>query len=120
MRLPYLTGVVALACVLAAGCSGSQGGGDLKNSSAVATTTVLLPKSYKFEPAVIKIKRGDTVTWKNEDNFTHDVTMLSGDDTSHHTIKRGDRVKLTFDKPGTYKYVCNFHEHDMHGKVIVT
>ena len=27
---------------------------------------------------------------------------------------------ITFDKPGTYHYVCTLHSHDMHGTVIVS
>ena len=37
----------------------------------VATNRVDLPPSYKFEPALITVPDGTTVTWTNKDNFTH-------------------------------------------------
>ena len=33
--------------------------------------SVDLPKSYKFAPAAITVTAGTTVTWTNDDNFTH-------------------------------------------------
>jgi plastocyanin len=98
------------ACLTAAGC-GAAGA-----SAPVATTHVTMVKSYRFEPDVIKIKTGDTVTWKNDDNFTHTVKVA---DEPDHKVGRGDSVSITFDEPGTYDYVCTLHSHDMHGKVIV-
>ena len=75
-----------------------------------------MAKSYRFSPTVIKVKAGDTVTWKNNDNFTHTVKVEDGPD---HKVGRGDSVSIRFDKPGTYHYVCTLHSHDMHGQVIV-
>ena len=47
-------------------------------ASPVATTTVDLPKSYKFVPARITVPAGSTVTWTNNDDFTHNVTLPDG------------------------------------------
>jgi plastocyanin len=108
----FLLPLAALAaCLTAAGC-GAAGA-----SAPVATTHVTMVKSYRFDPDVIKIKPGDTVTWKNDDNFTHTVKVGDGPD---HKVGRGDSVSVRFDRPGTYDYVCTLHSHDMHGKVIVT
>ncbi len=115
-----ITGLVAvMAGVVVAGCSGGQDDAPSK-ADAVRTTTVTMPKSYTFEPEAISVDAGATVTWKNEDNFTHDVTIETGDDTGEHTVKPGDEVQVTFDEPGIYDYVCRFHEHDMQGTVFVT
>jgi len=65
---------------------------------------------------VIEIKAGDTVTWTNNDNFTHTVKV---DGQSDHKVGRGDSVSIKFDNAGTYHYVCTLHSHDMHGTVIV-
>jgi plastocyanin len=56
------------------------------------------------------------VTWTNEDNFTHTVRVDGQDD---HEVGRGESVSITFDKPGTYEYVCTLHSMDMKGEVIV-
>ena len=34
---------------------------------------VSMAKSYRFDPKTIEVKAGDTVTWTNNDNFTHTV-----------------------------------------------
>ena len=72
-------------------------------------------KSYRFDPKVIEIEAGQTVTWKNEDNFTHTVQVDGQDD---HKVDRGDSVSIKFDTAGTYDYVCTLHRQDMEGKVI--
>lgn len=102
---------VAAAALLAAGC-----GGDGESSEPVATTEVTMAKSYVFEPKAIQIAAGDTVTWTNEDNFTHTVQVDGQED---HKVERGDSVSITFDEPGTYHYVCTLHEQDMDGEVVV-
>jgi plastocyanin len=96
--------------VLAAGC------GSAESSAPVATTSVQMAKSYRFDPKVIDISAGQTVTWTNNDNFTHTVQVDGQDD---HKVGRGDSVSITFDKPGTYHYICTLHSKDMDGTVIV-
>jgi plastocyanin len=107
-----LVPAVALAVVafVAAGCGGT---GD---STPVATTEVKMAKSYRFDPKTIEVDAGATVTWKNDDNFTHTVQVDGQDD---HKVDRGDSVSIRFAKPGTYHYVCTLHSHDMDGTVIV-
>ena len=102
--------VVLAATVVAAGCGGTG------TSEPVATTKVSMAKSYRFDPKTIEIKAGDTVTWTNNDNFTHTVKVDGMDD---HKVGRGDSVSIKFDKAGTYHYVCTLHSKDMHGTVIV-
>jgi plastocyanin len=103
---------VALAALVAAGC----GGRSLDVSAPAATDHVTMVKSYRFDPDVIEIRAGETVTWTNEDNFTHTVRV---DGQPDRKVGRGDSVSIRFDKPGTYDYVCTLHSHDMRGKVIV-
>jgi plastocyanin len=106
----FLLPVVAAAAVFAAGCGGSG------TSKPVAATEVEMVKSYSFDPKVIEIEAGDTVTWTNEDNFTHTVQVEGQED---HKVEQGESVEITFDKPGTYDYVCTLHSQDMDGTVIV-
>ncbi len=87
------------------------------NPSAVATTTVDLPKSYRFEPAVIVIPLGATVTWTNSDNFTHSI-QFDGDPAPGTVIAPGESTVRTFDEPGTFDYLCAFHPQDMNGTVL--
>lgn len=101
MRFVAVLAVVATGC-LVAGCGGRDA---LDATTAVETTTVTMPKSYRFDPEVISVEAGATVTWKNQDNFTHDVTIDNGSGEAEHTVEPGDRIEVTFDEPGTYDYV---------------
>ncbi len=112
MRLHrFLLALGASAVLVAAGCGGA---GD--DSEPVAATEVQMVKSYRFEPKVIEIEAGETVTWRNEDNFTHTVRVEGQED---HEVERGESVQITFGEPGTYEYVCTLHRRDMDGTVIV-
>ena len=107
----FLLPALAAVAVFAAGCGGSG-----ESSEPVATTEVQMVKSYRFDPKVIEIKAGDTVTWTNEDNFTHTVEVDGQED---HKVEQGESFSITFDTPGTYHYVCTLHSQDMDGEVIV-
>ena len=96
--------------VVAAGCGGSE------SSEPVATTEVTMVKSYRFDPKAVEIQAGQSVTWTNDDNFTHTVKV---DDQEDHKVERGESVSIAFERPGTYHYVCTLHSQDMEGEVIV-
>ncbi|MGH2655177.1 MAG: plastocyanin/azurin family copper-binding protein [Actinomycetota bacterium] len=84
----------------------------------VATTEVALPKSYRFEPAVIAVSAGDSVTWTNTDDFPHNVHLLDGSDRTVD-LPIGESGSITFPEPGTVYYECSIHPQQMHGKIIV-
>ena len=96
--------------VVAAGCGGSE------SSEPVATTEVTMAKSYRFDPKAVEIQAGQSVTWTNDDNFTHTVKV---DGQADHKVERGESVSIAFETPGTYHYVCTLHSQDMEGEVIV-
>ena len=110
-----LVAVAALVALVAIGCSSPSAGGP--GASPVATATVDLPKSYRFAPAAITVKTGDTVTWTNSDNFSHNVRF---DGSEPQVMKRGESTQRTFDTAGTFNDVCSFHPPDMQGTVVVT
>ena len=101
--------LVVLAALLAA-CGSDE------SATPVATTEVVMPKSYRFEPKAIEVTAGATVTWRNEDNFTHTVEVEGQGDRK---VEPGESVSIGFAEPGTYEYVCTLHSHDMRGTVIV-
>ena len=107
--LPAAAALVATA--VAAGCGAAE-----SSSEPVATNEVTMVKSYRFDPETVEIKAGDTVTWTNNDNFTHTVRVDGQED---HKVDRGRSVSIVFEQPGTYHYVCTLHRQDMEGKVIV-
>ena len=91
-------------------------GGAAKASEPVSTTEVAMAESYVFEPETIEVEAGATVTWRNEDRFTHTVQVEGRED---HEVEPGESVSITFEEPGTYAYVCTLHSKDMEGEVIV-
>ncbi len=103
--------VAAAALVLVAACGGSD-----DDATPVATTEVTMAKSYRFEPKRIEVTAGQSVTWTNDDNFTHTVRVDGRDD---HEVEPGEQVSISFADPGTYHYVCTLHRRDMDGEVIV-
>ena len=96
--------------LVAAGCGSSE------SSEPVATTEVKMAKSYVFEPKTIEVEAGQTVTFTNDDNFTHTVQVDGQED---HKVEQDESVSIAFDTPGTYHYVCTLHRQDMDGEVIV-
>jgi len=102
--------LVAAFAVLGAGCGSSA------DPAPVATTQVTMAKSYRFDPKTIEVDAGATVTWTNDDNFTHTVHV---DGMEDHKVEPGDRVSISFPSAGTFHYVCTLHRRDMEGEVIV-
>jgi plastocyanin len=87
------------------------------NGAPIDTTEVTAIKSYKFEPQVISVTAGATVTWTNEDDFPHNVRLL--DDDTTHDLPIGESVDVTFEEAGEYLYECSIHPQQMRGKVVV-
>lgn len=109
VRRAALLTVLAVALV---GCAGRVA------AKPVATTHVEMPPSYRYDPTVIQVPVGATVTWHNGDNFTHSVHLLDGSNVDK-VAHPGQSVSITFAKVGTYHYECSFHPQNMTGDVIV-
>jgi len=90
--------------------------------------------SMSFFPATITINAGEQVLWKNTSSYFHnvvddparainrvDVSFPSGATAfGSALLQPGGTFYHTFDKPGTYHYVCVVHETGgMKGTVIV-
>jgi len=87
------------------------------SANPVKTTQVDLPPSYVFQPVVVEVARGSTVTWTNHDNFTHSVQVQGQSDV--HMLNPGQTTQIRFDQPGSYAYVCTLHTQNMKGTVVV-
>ena len=117
-RAAAVIAAAALSLLLLGGCTSSSG---RRTASPVATTTVDLPKSYKFAPAAIAVQTGATVTWTNNDNFSHSVAFLDGGlPAAPMVMNPGQSVTFTFDHAGTFHYQCHFHPQNMQGSVTVS
>lgn len=74
---------------------------------AFADATIVM-KNFDFSPMAVTIDRGTTVVWKNLDGEPHTVVGLDAAFRSP-ALDQNDTFKFTFDKPGTYKYLCSIH-----------
>ena len=102
---------ILFAVLFAAACQAAS------PTAPVATDQVDLPRSYKFAPEDITVPVGTTVTWTNNDNFTHSVRLLDSGETQ--MMKPGESVTHAFTTPGVYQYDCSLHPKDMQGSVQV-
>lgn len=120
-------GAIGLAVPVLAGCQ-------ILSARADDRYTVEITEGYHFEPAALKVPLGSTVVWDNRSNIRHAVTTNASDieDGEAITLPRyvrpfgsgdlfpGDTWALTFTIPGTYVYVCPYHDdRGMVGTVIV-
>lgn len=70
-----------------------------------------------FAPADVTITAGQSVDFVNDDGMPHTVTA---EDKSFDSgeLAAGKTWSHTFDKAGTYKYLCSYHDW-MHGTIKV-
>ena len=71
-----------------------------------ASHTVVM-EGVAYEPAVLIVKRGDTVMWVNKDPFPHTVTAPGAFDS--HDIPAGASWKYVAHQAGQYAYICRLH-----------
>ncbi len=83
-------------------------------------------KPYYFEPSTLTIQPGDTVTFVNAQNETHNVMFdsvpkqVTGMIMSPDQEKEGVKWSYTFTVPGSYHFHCHPHEAlGMKGSLIV-
>ena len=72
---------------------------------------------FAFAPQDIRVKRGATVRWVNEDQEPHTVTSDAGAFGSRG-IDAGEGYAFTFEKAGRFPYHCALHPY-MTGSVVV-
>ena len=84
--------------------------------SADDANTIVM-KSFHFAPVSLTVKAGDTVTWRNMDEEPHTVVSETALFRSG-ALDTNDAFTFTFDKPGTYKFVCSIHPQ-MTGTIVV-
>jgi len=80
-------------------------------SVAHAESHTLIQKDKHFDQATIKIKKGDTIVFKNEEkDITHNVFSLGPTNAFElKTQAPGSSSEVKFDKPGTVDVECAIH-----------
>ena len=91
----------------------------LSFSNTFAADKIVVAQALKFEPMVVKISPGDSVSWRNMP--THNVQMMIvPKGAEKFTTKLGDNFSHKFEKEGVYVYQCDPHiGYGMGGVVIV-
>jgi quinohemoprotein ethanol dehydrogenase len=72
---------------------------------------------YAFAPYRAKVKAGTPVTWRNNGRMVHTIVAQDGSWTTG-PLQTGDVGGTTFDRPGSYSYICKEHPW-AYGQVIV-
>lgn len=76
-------------------------------------------EQYKFLPAEVSVKVGDTVKWTNREKRTsHSVLFLEEGVDESDRLFPDDSWQRKFTKPGRYPYRCGPHP-DMKGVIVV-
>ena len=71
-----------------------------------------------FTPSQITVKKGQTVTWTNNDSMTHTVTIDNGTGPNSGDVEPGATYSYTFQQSGSYQYHCDIHP-SMRGTIVV-
>jgi len=72
---------------------------------------------FMFSPTSLTVTAGTTVHWKNLDPEPHTIRAVDATFKSD-ALDQDDSFNFTFDKPGTYRYVCSIHPQ-MVGTIVV-
>jgi len=83
-------------------------------ASSAATVSIA---NFAFTPADVTVAAGTTVAWSNDDGAPHGIAYKDGAPGTD-VLLPGQRFERTFDKAGSYDYVCSVHPY-MTGKVVV-
>ncbi len=98
-----------------------QSAGSSQASNELEQTNQVSYKSFAVVQKAIKVKKGTTVTWTNEDTAKHDVTPVTetAEFKASPLFSKGETYQVTFNTVGTYEYFCSPHPY-MKGTVEVT
>lgn len=79
-------------------------------------------RNLRFDPDMVTIKQGTTVTWINRDSVTHTVTSGTRNNGSglfdSGNLNSGATFSYTFNEKGTFDYFCMPHS-GMDGTIVV-
>ena len=103
--------IVAIA-VLAGGACGDGGEEDGGTQTAPAGDGSVEIVNFEFKAPKVTVKAGTKVTWTNGDSAIHSVKDTSPLATPVSTdLAKGDAFSITYDKAGSYSYICGIHNY---------
>ena len=77
-------------------------------------------KASRFDPTVVEVAVGESVTFTNNDPFNHTITSKDDSPIEYDSGNLGDgeTFEQTYDEAGTYAFFCKIHP-TMRGTVTV-
>ena len=109
MKKGYII-LIIIFLLFIAGCSSNNQPSEVGNNIQIA--------NFAFSPSELIIKKGETVTWVNQDSVKHTITSDSGTEISSQLLSKSETYSHTFNTQGTFSYHCSLHS-GMAGKIIV-
>lgn len=82
------------------------------SSEPAANPDTVTMKNIEFTVKKLTVKKGTTVTWRNDDTAQHSIVFDSGDMSEANSpglLDKGDEHQYKFTKTGTFKYHCTPH-----------
>jgi len=86
-------------------------------SQAAPRRHVVEIQGFKFVPASLTVRQGDTVEWINRDIVPHTATE-KGKAWNTGKLKKAQSAGIVFTALGTASYICVYHPK-MRGEIIV-
>jgi plastocyanin len=74
---------------------------------------------FAFGPNALKVTAGQAVTWTNNDDTPHQVTLVGADARRSDVMLKGQSATMQFDAAGNIAYICGLHP-TMKGTIEVT
>jgi len=96
---------------------GMMGGGGPETTGSASGRGEVRIESFRFEPTTLNVTPGTVIVWTNQDSAPHTATAKDGSfDTGR--LDKGDAGNVTFEKPGTFAYICDIHP-SMDARIVV-
>jgi predicted secreted protein with PEFG-CTERM motif len=111
-----LLGVLALVAIIAIAPQAFAANAQVTISKGASSTNGTCSATSCFDPNVVNVNVGDTVTWTNADSVGHTATSGKPSDNQTGTVWDSSLIKAgstftspPFTKAGTYNYFCMVH-----------
>lgn len=105
-------GILMLAAVSA------HAGWGAASSAAAGSGHVVIIENMKFSPAVITVRTGERIVFRNQDLVPHTATSKPAGQFDSGVLKGGEAWTFTAAHEGTVRYTCTFHPM-MEGTIVV-
>jgi plastocyanin len=76
--------------------------------NALANTGAVTIQNFAFSPASLTVKKGESVTWTNEDSAPHQIVSDNGK-FQGPSFSKGQTYSFAFNDAGTFPYHCSIH-----------